>query len=473
MWNITQNLKCTKSIVLDYSDFMQFWQVKLMIFIIVGIIFVVSIIGNSVAIYTFGFAKSKNRNNIMLTDLCICDFFMSTFFMISKIIMLTSNYFQCHPILCPIFLTLSPSIAKHSILILVNISYDRFQAIKNPIKMLKNRSLRMTYIKIVISWLLPLLFHLPNTIAKPIEYTFIGTKYTTKKLRLWMCYVDYSYWNLIINSHTPITFESIFVPIRFVLLFFIPLVTLVISCILITIEMNHVNKNISNQGNTNAMVISNVSYKNRVQSNKKIGKMMISISVSFIITMFPVHLFDILMETRLAKYFYENCIITHIAVLSMFGYSSTALNPIIYGIMSRDYRRNIIKILNVNFISLNYHVTKNMGFRLNNGYRQVTLCSKMFPSFSTIHLHRTNDAINKLINYGYVGVNSNGLYSLLPLGFRVVEKIKNVLRIFMSDCGALEISMPTLSKQKLWKMTDRINVFQSNLMKTGDYVLNP
>ncbi|OAF70192.1 hypothetical protein A3Q56_02054 [Intoshia linei] len=221
-------------------------------------------------------------------------------------------------------------------------------------KILIQNSLKSSYIKIGLCWTVALTFYIPNVFSKPIQYVFSGKKYSNNELELWMCYVDYTKINKLIYGKKIflegfnaeyLTFEKFLVPIRLVCLFFVPLIILLVTCIIIIIKMRRVAKTYDTTGNQKHTQIRLRIDGNELQKNRKICKMMVVISMSFIITMFPIHFFDLIMETSLSTYFYENSIITHIAVFTIFGYSSTALNPIIYGFMSKDYRNNVKKII--------------------------------------------------------------------------------------------------------------------------------
>jgi len=62
-----------------------------------------------------------------------------------------------------------------------------------------------------------------------------------------------------------------------------------------------------------------------------------------------------------------------------------------------------------------------------------------------------------LIRAGYIHKEMAGIYDLLPLGLRVVEKIKEVVRIEMNAIGGNEILMASLQRKDLWEKTDRWN----------------
>ncbi len=70
------------------------------------------------------------------------------------------------------------------------------------------------------------------------------------------------------------------------------------------------------------------------------------------------------------------------------------------------------------------------------------------------------EAINAklLIRGGFVFKNSAGIYSFLPLGFRVLTKIANVIREEMNAIDGQEIFMPSLVEKKYMEPTGRWNL---------------
>ncbi|MDO8407855.1 MAG: aminoacyl--tRNA ligase-related protein [bacterium] len=60
-----------------------------------------------------------------------------------------------------------------------------------------------------------------------------------------------------------------------------------------------------------------------------------------------------------------------------------------------------------------------------------------------------------LIRAGYVHKEMAGVYDYLPLGLRVVEKIKDIVREEMNAIGGQEILMSALQDKTLWERTDR------------------
>src|SRR3990170_6650669 len=60
-----------------------------------------------------------------------------------------------------------------------------------------------------------------------------------------------------------------------------------------------------------------------------------------------------------------------------------------------------------------------------------------------------------LLKAGFIDKLMAGSYTLLPLGFRVKEKIENVIREEMNKTGAQEILMPLMHPKQIWNETKR------------------
>lgn len=60
-----------------------------------------------------------------------------------------------------------------------------------------------------------------------------------------------------------------------------------------------------------------------------------------------------------------------------------------------------------------------------------------------------------LLQAGYIYKNMAGVYTFLPLGLLVIEKIKQIIREEMNAIGGQEMYMPSLQDSKIWESTDR------------------
>ncbi len=60
-----------------------------------------------------------------------------------------------------------------------------------------------------------------------------------------------------------------------------------------------------------------------------------------------------------------------------------------------------------------------------------------------------------LTRAGFIHKELAGVYSFLPLGLRVLNKIKNVIREEMNSVGGVEMNMTALQDKQIWEKTDR------------------
>ncbi|WP_226578845.1 proline--tRNA ligase [Halobacillus litoralis] len=73
-----------------------------------------------------------------------------------------------------------------------------------------------------------------------------------------------------------------------------------------------------------------------------------------------------------------------------------------------------------------------------------------------------------LVRAGYIRQIASGIYSFLPIGRRVLNKVENIVREEMEKIGAHEMAMPALEPSELWKETGRWTTFGSELMRIHD-----
>jgi prolyl-tRNA synthetase len=72
-----------------------------------------------------------------------------------------------------------------------------------------------------------------------------------------------------------------------------------------------------------------------------------------------------------------------------------------------------------------------------------------------------------LIRGGFIDKVAAGIYTFLPLGHRVHEKIKNIIREEMNAIGGQEIFMPALTPKEVWEATNRWDNFDALFKLSG------
>jgi prolyl-tRNA synthetase len=73
-----------------------------------------------------------------------------------------------------------------------------------------------------------------------------------------------------------------------------------------------------------------------------------------------------------------------------------------------------------------------------------------------------------LLRGGFVRQLSSGVYTYLPLGWRVVRKVEQIMREEMERIGACELLMPAMSPQELWIESGRDESMADVLFKLKD-----
>lgn len=73
-----------------------------------------------------------------------------------------------------------------------------------------------------------------------------------------------------------------------------------------------------------------------------------------------------------------------------------------------------------------------------------------------------------MIRAGYIYQVSAGVWSYLPLAYRVIRKVENIIRDEMAKADAVEMMMPALLPADLWKESGRYESYGDNLFKLKD-----
>ncbi|WP_422490740.1 proline--tRNA ligase [Endozoicomonas sp. ALE010] len=73
-----------------------------------------------------------------------------------------------------------------------------------------------------------------------------------------------------------------------------------------------------------------------------------------------------------------------------------------------------------------------------------------------------------MLRAGMIRKLASGLYTWLPLGLRVLQKVENIVREEMNRSGALETLMPAVQPAELWQETGRWDQFGAELLRFQD-----
>ncbi len=73
-----------------------------------------------------------------------------------------------------------------------------------------------------------------------------------------------------------------------------------------------------------------------------------------------------------------------------------------------------------------------------------------------------------MLRAGMIRQASAGIYTWLPLGFKVLKKIEDIVRDEQTRAGAIEVLMPTIQSADLWKQSGRYDDYGKEMLRITD-----
>src|SRR6516165_4749112 len=73
-----------------------------------------------------------------------------------------------------------------------------------------------------------------------------------------------------------------------------------------------------------------------------------------------------------------------------------------------------------------------------------------------------------MLRAGLIRQEAAGIYAWLPLGFRVLKKIEQIVREEQDRAGAIELLMPTLQLADLWRESGRYDAYGPEMLRIKD-----
>tara|TARA_B100002051_G_scaffold188407_1_gene178453 strand:- start:6 stop:1319 length:1314 start_codon:yes stop_codon:yes gene_type:complete len=88
--------------------------------------------------------------------------------------------------------------------------------------------------------------------------------------------------------------------------------------------------------------------------------------------------------------------------------------------------------------------------------------TKDLPSDAKIKSHQL------MLRTGMIRQSSAGIYSWLPLGFKIMKKIEDIVREEQNNIGAQEMLMPTIQSAEIWKESGRYDDYGEEMLRIKD-----
>ncbi|XP_045684379.1 neuropeptide S receptor [Phyllostomus hastatus] len=277
------------------------------------VLFVFTVVGNSLVLLSTRRRKRKSRMTFFVTQLAITDSFTGLVNILTDIIWRFTGDFMAPDLVCRVVRYLQVVLLYASTYVLVSLSIDRYHAIVYPMKFLQGE--KQAKVLIATAWILSFLFSIPTLII------FGKRKLANGEVQCWALWPDDSYW-------TP------YMTVVACLVYFIPLA-------IISVIYAIVIRTIWTKSKAHEIVISSCSdgklctrYNRGLISKAKVKAIKYSmvIVLAFICCWSPYFLFDmldnfgLLPDTR--ERVYASAIIQNLPALN------SAINPLVYFLFS-------------------------------------------------------------------------------------------------------------------------------------------
>jgi len=73
-----------------------------------------------------------------------------------------------------------------------------------------------------------------------------------------------------------------------------------------------------------------------------------------------------------------------------------------------------------------------------------------------------------MLRTGMIKQSSAGIYSWLPLGFKIMKQIEQIVREEQNAIGAQEMLMPTIQSSEIWKESGRYEDYGEEMLRIKD-----
>lgn len=105
----------------------------------------------------------------------------------------------------------------------------------------------------------------------------------------------------------------------------------------------------------------------------------------------------------------------------------------------------------------------------------MKLSKSFVPTLKEVPNDATTLSHILMLRAGMIRPVGAGIYSFLPLGYRVVKKVTEIIRQEMDAIGGQEFHLPALNPKEIWEETNRVEAFGDTMfhIKNREYVLAP
>lgn len=311
-------------------------SLQVVLTVLYAIIFPIALLGNSLVLYVV-FKRQSMRSvlNLLIVNMAIADLLVTVFIMPYSVayLFVGLEWFSgiVGLILCKtIHFSLTASIAA-SVITLIVITVDRFVSIVFVWKTCLN--LRTSKVSLVVIWIIAIGIMGLHLEVYTVNQAIQGDE-------RYYCYPDW--------QRMPLGFNKFFAIGMFVMLYAFPLVLMAIlySMIVHKLWKDSFDRSAASGGDANIN-----------SSKKRVVKMLVTVTVAFAVCWFPLHTIHYYIYFEAETF---RCMSLFLILLSFWlGHANSALNPVLYVIFNKTFRRAFLQALHIeSYSSVNSSVRK-------------------------------------------------------------------------------------------------------------------
>ena len=272
-------------------------------------------------------ALKLSVTNYYLINLAIADFLL-LFFIIFLIPTVIMERWIFGLILCKIYFSLTYMCQLNAAFIICILSFDRWLAVRFPLKVKNYRNLFITKIIIFLSWTISAILSIPVIMFTKINSHDLTSNETSSSQNLF-CQIDIDN-NITNHSFLPTGFSPLkafqfywltinfILPVSFIVIFYLQVLRL--------LKLNSKNSRLNQS-------------MNKIRVYKKITIMCLAIIGCYVICWTPYWIVQLLLTVK-ADYADHSTFRFILSMTQIIAYLNSALNPILYSFLSEDFQSN-------------------------------------------------------------------------------------------------------------------------------------
>ena len=98
----------------------------------------------------------------------------------------------------------------------------------------------------------------------------------------------------------------------------------------------------------------------------------------------------------------------------------------------------------------------------------MRLSQYYLPSIKDVSKDVVLESHKLMIKAGLIKQCSSGLYTLLPIGYKVLQKVEKIVQEEIDKIGAMRCSFPIIQDAKLWQESGRFDSYGDEMLRIKD-----